>query len=187
MSKIIPRNNLKLESERIYLKLMEDKDINKSYLSWINDPAVNRFLESRFKKWTLRNLRKYVNDMQNNRDSLFFAIILKDRGRHIGNIKIGHINRIHKFADIGILIGDKSCWGKGYAKEAIKLVADYAFRSLKLHKLTAGAYATNAGSVKAFRKAGFSIEGVRLKHYRESAGYVDCVLMGCINEQAETI
>src|SRR3989338_6921680 len=182
MSKIRLSNNLKLESKRIYLRLMEDKDINKKYLSWINDSAVNRFLESRFKKWTLCDLKKYADDIRNSRDSLFFAIILKSRDKHIGNIKIGSINHIHKFADIGILIGDKSCWGNAYAREAIELVVNYAFNSLKLHKLTAGAYATNIGSIKAFQKAGFKIEGVRPKHYRESARYVDCVLMSRTNE-----
>lgn len=173
---------MKLEGRRIYLRPAEDKDINKRYLSWIDDSAVTRFMESRFKKWTLRELKKYADGIRDSHDNLFFAIILKSRDRHIGNIKIGPINRIHKFADIGILIGDKSCWGRGYAAEAIELAADYAFTGLKLHKLTAGAYATNIGSIKAFQKAGFRVEGIRSKHYRESAGYVDCILMGRINE-----
>ena len=55
---------------------------------------------------------------------------------------------MHRFADIGIIIGDDAYWGRGFASEAIKLVISYAFDRLKLHKLTAGCYATNAGATK---------------------------------------
>jgi RimJ/RimL family protein N-acetyltransferase len=120
----------------------------------------------------------YVKQIRANPDYLFLAIIAKNDNKHIGNIKLGPINRHHKYADVGIIIGDKTFWGKGYATEAIKLVVAYAFEVLKLHKLTAGAYMNNAGSVKIFKKAGFSIEGLRKRQYLYKGRYVDAVLFG---------
>ena len=56
---------------------------------------------------------------------------------------------------VRILLGDKNCWGKGYATETIEVLTEHAFGVLGLHKLTAGAYAENVGSIRAFEKAGF--------------------------------
>ena len=48
------------------------------------------------------------------------------------------------------MIGDKSSWGKGYASEVINVISRYAFRSLNVNKLTAGAISPNIGVIKAF-------------------------------------
>ena len=61
--------------------------------------------------------------------------------------------------EVGIMIGDRDSWGKGYASEAIKALSSYAFESLNLKKLTAGMYKENLGSQKAFLRSGFSVEG----------------------------
>jgi [ribosomal protein S5]-alanine N-acetyltransferase len=111
------------------------------------------------------------------------AIILNDEDRHIGNIKIGPINQIHRFADIGLLIGERDCWGKGYATEALRLVTNYAFKTLNLHKLTAGCYDGNKGSEKAFIKAGFVVEGIRKKHCYCYGVYVGSIIFGLLNDE----
>ena len=102
--------------------------------------------------------------------------------KHIGNIKLGPINWIYRIADIGVLIGEKDCWGEGYATEAIALIKEYAFNVLGLHKLTAGSIGLNEGSVKAFQKNNFKIEGVRKKHAFINGSYVDAILLGLVNE-----
>lgn len=164
--------------KNIYLRTLRLSDVGKDYCGWLNDPLVNRYLESRFEKWSRGKLMRYVQKVKRDKDSVFFAIVTNRDGRHIGNIKLGPINRRHKFADIGVMIGDRAYWGKGYASEAIRLVSDYAFGVLKLHKLTAGSYADNIGSIKAFKKVGFSAEGRRKKHYLSCGRYVDLVLLG---------
>jgi RimJ/RimL family protein N-acetyltransferase len=174
-----------IEGENIYLRELEMRDANQTYCDWLNDPEVNQYLESRFEEWSVEKLRNYVGEIRGNPDYLFLAIILKNGDKHVGNIKIGPINRIHKFADVGIIIGEKSLWGKGFATETIRLAADYAFNTLGLHKLTAGAYANNKGSIKAFENAGFSREGIREKHCLCDGDYVDSILLGIICKQRQ--
>jgi [ribosomal protein S5]-alanine N-acetyltransferase len=171
-----------LENERIYLRKLTARDVNERYCGWMNDPQVNRFLESRFQSHSIKSLKAFLRCVQNDKHTVFFAIILKNGDRHIGNIKLGPINTVHSCADIGILIGEKDCWGKGYATDAIVLLVEYAFRSLNLHKVTAGCYAPNVGSLKAFRKAGFLQEGFRIKHCLCEGKYVDDILLGRINK-----
>ena len=150
-----------LEGERIYLREVRASDANENYYRWMNDPEVTQYLESRFYPNSLESLREYVASKTGDREEVFLAIVLKDGDRHIGNIKLGPINWIHRFADVGILIGEQDCWGKGYATEVIRLVMHYAFSVLNLHRLTAGCYSLNQGSAKSFQKAGFVVDGVR--------------------------
>ena len=153
-----------LQGKRIYLRTVSPDDVNERYLRWMTDPTTNRFLESRFAKHSLESLREYVVDRVDDTSNAFFAIVLKDGDRHIGNIKLGPIDAHHRLADIGILIGEKDCWGKGYASEAIGLVVRHAFDTLNLHKVTAGCYAPNTGAIQAFKKVGFLQEGLRKSH-----------------------
>ena len=174
------KENLTVEGERIFLREIRLSDANRNYCCWMNDPEINQYLESRFEKWSIKKLKSYVSAIKKNPSYVFLAIIAKNRNKHIGNIKIGPVDRVHKFADVGIIIGEKSFWGKGIATEAIRLIVRYAFNKLKLHKLTAGAYANNIGSVKAFQKAGFLIEGIRKKQYLYNGNYIDGVLLGIV-------
>ena len=171
-----------LESGRLLLRPVELTDANETYRSWMNDPAVMQYTESRFQTHSLEQIRQYVLSVQADTSSRFFAIIEKASGKHIGNIKIGHIHPVHRHGDVGIIIGDKASWGKGYATESLQLVAGFAGRNLKLHKLTAGIYANNLGSLQAFLKAGFVLEGRFASHWFCDGEFVDGLQVGLLLE-----
>ena len=160
---------------------MRPSDVNNAYYQWMNDPEVTQYLESRFATNSMDSLQEYVKNFQGDKDNIFLAIVIKENHQHIGNIKLGPIIWFHRLADIGVMLGEKDSWGKGYASEAISLLAGHAFRTLNLHKLTAGCYEPNQGSLKAFQKAGFEIEGILKKHSFFRGEYVDAILLGKIN------
>jgi RimJ/RimL family protein N-acetyltransferase len=168
---------------RVALRPLGIADVTDTYLRWMTDPEVTQFLESRFRSVTRESLAAFVSEMEQNADSVMLAIVERDGDRHVGNIKIGPIDRPHEVADIGLLIGEKACWGRGYATEAIGLAVRYAFDRLRLRRLTAGAYANNLGSIRAFEKVGFRREGVRRQHYRCGDRYVDGVLLGLLRDE----
>ena len=171
-----------IESGRIFLREVVLSDATQMYCRWMNDTKVNQYLESRFEKWTIKKLQDNIRQTRNNPDNSLLAIVLKDKNRHIGNIKIGPINRVHKFAKVGIIIGEKSFWGEGFATEAVKLAVDYAFDTLGLHKLNAGVYANNSASVKLFEKCGFIKEGIEKKQYDCNGEYVDGIMFGRLRQ-----
>ncbi len=170
-----------LTGERIYLRGVRLSDVNENYYRWMNDPEVTKFTESRFFPASTESLEEYVKAKQEDKDSIFLAIVIKENHQHIGNIKLGPINWIHRLADIGIIIGEKDYWGKGCAAESIRLISNYAFRALNLHKLTAGCYKGNVASCKTFEKAGFIKEGVRKAHVFSEGKYQDILQYGLIN------
>lgn len=175
--------NMHLKASNIFLREVTQSDVNDTYLSWMNDSQVTQFLEVRFSPVSKEGIQTFVKQMAADDTNLFLAICLNVDNTHIGNIKLGPIHPIHKFADIGILIGDKSCWGKGFGVEAISLVVDFAFESLNLNRVSAGFYQGHTASKKAFQKVGFQQEGVRRKMRMYEGDFVDQVCMGYLKEE----
>ena len=153
-----------LAGKRIHLREVRLFDVNDDYYRWMNDPEVTRLTVSGYRSYSKEVLEEYVKEKLNDKNTIFLAIVLKEDSRHIGNIKLGPINWQYRRGDIGLLIGEKDCWGKGYATEVIGLVCKYAFDTLNLHKLTAGYFEGNEASCKAFKKNGFEIESTSSKH-----------------------
>lgn len=66
----------------------------------------------------------------------------------------------------------------GYATEAIRLISRHAFETLGLYKLTAGFYASNIASIKAFKSAGFKEEGLVKAGYFLKGKREDGIILG---------
>lgn len=156
---------------------LQPDDVTDQYVAWLNDPAVNRYLESRFVRNTPDSTRRFVQAVVESDDSILFGIRYVPGGRHVGNIKLGPVDRHHRRAEIGLLIGDRAMWGRGIAASAIELATRHAFDALGLLKVTAGCYASNVGSRRAFEKAGFVVEAIRKRHFLLDGVPEDAVLL----------
>lgn len=159
------------------LRELTPGEVSDRYVAWLNDPQVNRYLESRFVCHTAESVRSFVAATADDDASRLFGMFL-DGTRHIGNIKIGPINTQHRSADVGLIIGERSEWGRGYATEAIAQATRHGFDVLGLRKLNAGCYAGNVGSARAFEKAGWEREGLRRSQFVCDGQRVDEILLG---------
>lgn len=178
-----------IEGERLYFKGIEASDLSDRYVDWMNDPEISQYMETWHFPHTRENISKYIEAHTDNRNEPFFGIMLKEAHKsepyaqaHIGNIKLGQINWIHRYADVSLFIGEKELRGKGYGTEAIQMLTDYAFNRLNLHKLKAGIYSKNEASIKAFKKAGFEFEAELKDHVFFDGEYIDVILMGRFNK-----
>ena len=143
----------------IYLrKFRPDKDVGNKYKKWMNDFKIHKFTEQKYKKHTLKDIKSFVAQKNKSKIEFLFGIFLKENNNHIGNIKLGPINFIHKTAEISYFIGEKDLWGKGYTTIVIKKIINIA-RKKKIKKLKAGLYEMNKGSKKVLEKNGFLLEG----------------------------
>lgn len=145
-----------LESDRLLYKPMEMKNATLEYLNWLNDIEVNKYLEVK-KENNLGELEVYIRDAIVKR-IFFWAIHLKENGKHIGNIKIDPINKKLGTGEYGIMMGDKCEWNKGYAKEASLAIIDFCFNKMKLRKMTLGVVENNIAAVKLYESIGFITE-----------------------------
>jgi RimJ/RimL family protein N-acetyltransferase len=161
-----------LIGDKIYLRPLAREDLNDAYLSWLNDPEVNRYLESGIFPYTHEQLEQYYTSVTGTTGKAALAIIEKATDKHIGNVKLEPINWVARHTVFGILIGEKAAWGKGYGTEATRLTVEYAFYRLNLLKVSLGVIAENKAAIKVYERLGFVREGVkRLDAYIQGVYY----------------
>ena len=168
-------------NDSIELFVLQAKHVSPSYVSWLNNPAVNCYLESRFSTHTEDSIKTFVQKCLVDQMTLFLGIKYLDpqqNFRHVGNIKIT-ISKPHELGEVGILIGETGFWGKGIASKVISMLIEIAKNELGLRKLTAGCYASNLSSQKAFLKAGFHVECQRKDHFLLNRKPENLILMAC--------
>jgi len=147
----------------------------------MGDREVTQYLENRFFPHSKDDLMNYIDGKNEDPNCLFLGILsISSPDIHIGNIKLDYIDWIHRRGEIGIMIGEKEYWGKGFGEEAIRGICEFAFRELNLMRVTAGCYAHNHGSRRSFDKAGFTVEGIYRKHIWCNGEWNDEVLMGLL-------
>lgn len=149
----------------IYLQSISEQDASEQYVNWLNDPLVNQYLETRFDQQNVSKVSTFIRDVIANPNEHLFTIRLKSNNQHIGNIKIGAINNHHNIGEVSLFLGDKNYWGKGIAKQAIQLISRYSIETLKLRKLSAGAYRPNKGSTIAFINSGYIEDAILTEHF----------------------
>lgn len=151
---------MSFDSRRLHFRQLDESDVSERYVTWLNDPEVTRFLETRHTRHERMDCVAFVNACNAAADSRLYGIFERGSGQHIGNIKIGAINPHYQSGQVSLLIGEKSCWGKGYGPESIEAISRHAFKVLDLKKLEAGCYLENLASLRAFLNSGYRIEGV---------------------------
>jgi ribosomal-protein-alanine N-acetyltransferase len=144
-----------IKTSRLELIPISLQDVTPKYLEWLNDSEVTKYMEIKGKQ-TKNMLQDFV---QNHVDSgtLFWSIRIFATDLHIGNIKIDPVNYGNKTAEYGIMIGDKSSWGNGFAKEATFGVLNFCFKDLGLQEITLGVIKENTAALTLYKKIGFSV------------------------------
>ncbi|CCH48593.1 GNAT family N-acetyltransferase [Pseudodesulfovibrio piezophilus] len=178
---------IELQGTSIFLRELTVDNVTPEYIGWLNDPEINQYLESRFTHHSIESVREFVAKKKESETEFFFGIFLKNSQKHVGNVKIGPINREHAFATMGIFVGDKTSWGKGIASEAISLIIHFAFTCLQLFRVDAGVYEKNTASLRTFQKNGFVVEGRRRMHRVTHDGRTSIILLGILREEWEAL
>lgn len=167
-----------LSEHHVRLRTCQMEHCTANYVEWLNNPNVNRYLETRYSEQNLQSISEFVRSMLISKNDYLFAILENHTEKHIGNIKLGPINWVHRFAELSYFIGDTASWGKGYASEAIKLAIQFGFEQLGLLKIQAGVYGTNMASIRALEKNGFVLEGVLRSKFEGLEGREDHLIFG---------
>jgi RimJ/RimL family protein N-acetyltransferase len=110
------------------------------------------------------------------RDGNRFAI--EADGQFIGQCALFNQDATAQTAELGIAIGDKAYWGRGYGRECIELLLRHAFQHHHYHKVWLRVNASNARAIKAYQACGFVEEGRQKAHVWNNGRYDDLVLMG---------
>jgi len=115
------------------------------------------------------------------RDGMGFAIEANET--FIGQCALFRVDEVSQTAELGITIGDPDYWGRGYGREAIRLLLDYGFRLRNLRKIWLHVHAANERAIRAYIACGFVEEGRQRQHIWSNGRYDDLVLMGVLRDE----
>jgi RimJ/RimL family protein N-acetyltransferase len=116
------------------------------------------------------------------RDGTSFAI--EADGKFIGQCGLFDFQHLAQTCELGITLGDKDYWGRGYGREAITLLLDYAFRYQNIRRVILRVNGRNERAIKAYQAAGFIEEGRLRQHVWSNGRYDDLVLMGILRDES---
>jgi len=172
-----------LETPNLILREFTPLDITETYIKALNDHDIVGLTEARHKSWNSENIVEYIENSNKEEKSILIGIFLKPTDKPIGNIRLFNFHPVHKRCELGIMLYDRSEWGKGFGTEALNRVISYVFKDLKLHRIVADYYKPNIASSKIFKKAGFEIEGIFKDHFLLNGSYIDSVRIAKINNE----
>lgn len=158
------------ESPRIYLRRLSGADALEHYLDWLNDKEVQRYTRRRGSTSSMEDLRLFLRHAETTTD-YHLAICLKDSHKHIGNISLNSIDARNKSAELSIMLGDRSEWGKAYGREAVELLTQFAFLELNLHRVWAES--PNPAFNKLMLHCGWTREGIKREAFLFEGKFID--------------
>jgi UDP-4-amino-4,6-dideoxy-N-acetyl-beta-L-altrosamine N-acetyltransferase len=167
--------------ERIYLRPLEMEDID-SFILWLNDEEIRQYLQ-RTSPLNWNREKEFVEKLYRDDREIILGMVLKENNRLIGNIGLHKISVPYRQAELGIFIGDKSCWSKGYGTEALNIMLGYGFDQLNLHRIHLTVLSFNARAIRAYEKVGFRQEGVFREHIYRNGQYHDVYCMGILEDE----
>ena len=169
---------------RVRLRAVEHNDLPR-FVQWLNDPEVTAGLtlvtplsQAQEEKWFERVLAGPPENAP-----LVMEINTQAGWVPVGNLGLHMVNWHEREAELGIFIGEKTYWNQGYGEDAIRLLLDYAFWRLNLHRVSLRVHADNPRAVRCYEKIGFVHEG-RLRQAHFSNGeYVDVLVMSVLRSE----
>lgn len=175
--------NIILKGKMVVLRPLSLKDAPR-FCQWLADDEVTKFLAHYYESGppTLKNERNWIIKAKKDKNKINFAVDTVD-GKHIGSISLFHLDQYSKKAEFGIMIGDKKYWGQGYGTEAGRLIVDYGFRKLKLHRIYLTYIAYNDRAGKSYKKIGFKKEGQIRDHLYRGGYWHDELYMGLLKDE----
>jgi len=165
-----------LRGDRVLLRPLEAGDLRRC-VKWFSDPEVIHFL-GRGTPVTLAEEERWFHDYQRRGDDQIFAIEVG--GRHIGNLGLHRIDRTHRKAEIGIVIGESEFWSKGLGKEAMRVALRYGFGALGMNKISLEVLEYNARAIHTYEKLGFQKEGMHREDVYKDGRFVHVVRMSLL-------
>jgi RimJ/RimL family protein N-acetyltransferase len=158
---------------------MEDLE---TFYQWYNNPGLRRFLILPYPT-TRIDEKDWIEKKTKGKDEVILSIVVKNGSRLIGNVGLHNINRVTRSAMLGIALGDLDMASRGLGTEAIRLMLDYGFGTLNLHRIELFVHDFNERAIRAYKKIGFVEEGRKREALYMDGKYHDELLLAVLKDE----
>ena len=145
-----------------YLSPLNSNDAEQ-FTEWLNDLEITVNLTLYHSVINTENEKALLEKLATGHN---YSIIDNATNELLGNCGFIDIDHLNQSAEVGIFIGNKNYWNKGYGTEALTLLVDYGFKALNLHSILIRVYSFNERARKCYEKVGFKIIGTRREALR---------------------
>jgi RimJ/RimL family protein N-acetyltransferase len=174
------------QGKLVRLTVEDPQTMAETYARWARDSEYMRLLDSavsapvsvkKLNEWMEKDLEKDPPP------EYFFMFRSLEDDRLIGLIGLGGNLMPHGEAWVGIGIGERELWGKGYGTDAMRVILRYGFQELNLRRVSLGTFGYNPRAIRSYEKAGFVHEGrIRETLHRDGRRW-DVFIMGILREE----
>jgi len=147
----------KMSGKLCYLSPIDVNDAEQ-FTAWLNDMDVTKnlpFYSAVVNSHTEKSILEKISQDH------VYSIIDNAANELIGNCGYKSIDHVNQNGEIGIFIGSKKHWSKGYGTEALSLLLDYGFKALNLHNIFLKLYSCNDRALACYKKIGFKLIGIQ--------------------------
>lgn len=171
-----------LRGEKVLLRAMKQEDAQRQW-EFAND--VEYEVLGGGDPWKPQSLAQVQTQFESRMHSGETHFAIEADGKYIGSCGLFHFDQTARTCELGIGIGDHDYWGRGYGRDALRVLLDYAFRLRNLHKVWLQVHAVNERAIRAYRACGFVEEGRLRQHAWGNGQYADVVQMGILRSEWE--
>lgn len=175
-----------IQGERVRLRACERQDLP-LFVAWLNDAEVIRTLSVALPLSMTDEERWFENMSTSDPAEHIWVIEAMSEGawKPIGNCAMMQINWINRSGGLGIFIGEKTFWNRGYGTEAMRLLVKFGFESLNLNRIWLDVFESNPRAIRVYEKVGFTKEGCKRQEVFKDGQYHDLYFMSILRSEYE--
>ncbi|GIO21483.1 GNAT family N-acetyltransferase [Oceanobacillus sp. J11TS1] len=152
---------------------------------WCLDKEVTRYLNApdTYPPFTMEETKSWIQKCIDKSNGYEQKAILTGEGQHIGWVDLKNIDTFNQQAELGITIGERTFWGKGYGMAALMAMLHWGFQELNLHKIWLRVDIDNQRAITSYKRTGFVEEGILREDRKRGDGFVDRLRMSILGSE----
>ncbi|MFB9902625.1 GNAT family N-acetyltransferase [Allokutzneria oryzae] len=147
---------------------------------WNHDPDVMRWMNDGYPDSVAQVAKRMSEWPRNSYEKVVLAVETRAEGRLIGVAVLRDAEPETGNAELDVYIGEKDCWGSGYATDATRTMCRFGFDQMRLHRVTLWVVADNVAARRVYEKVGFVEEGRQRECFRRDGEWHDMIMMGLL-------
>jgi len=166
----------------VRLGALEERDVP-TIARWQTGPFLRLYDARPAVPRSETEVAEWLDDVRQSEQTIAFAIRALEDDRLLGTLELDSILWAHRVCGMGLAIGERENWGRGFGSEAAALGLAFAFEELNLHRVTATVFAYNDRSIALVEKLGFRNEGAFREFLERDARRYDMLLYGLLRHE----
>jgi RimJ/RimL family protein N-acetyltransferase len=175
-----------LKGRLVRLAAVDHEELSKAYAVWNQDSELTRLMDARSVRLASTKAMSafFEKEMTDPAPTeYYFAIRALEDDRLLGDINLEVVDHwAPRNAFVGLAIGERADWSKGYGTDAMKVALRFAFHELTLRRVTLTVFEYNPRAIRSYEKSGFKHEGRIRGGLLKDGKRWDMLFMGILRE-----